>query len=201
MRSISVAAAVFSISLAVAGTASATAIYSYQGNNYVTVVDKDPPAGTYTTSMSIAGSFTLATPLSPNLNAQAITSEVLSFWMDDGRTTVTDATAASHSLTVSTDALGNITDWQWQSIDDVVYDYEGDQSTSINSQKTATFTQDLGQLNECISFGSNCLGAQGDQASNVNNAGTWTLIPEPGTGILVMTGLLGLAACRMRGAL
>ena len=61
-----------------AGQASATAIYSYTGNNFNDV------AGSYTVAMRVTATFTVASPLSANLTSEDILASVITFSMADG---------------------------------------------------------------------------------------------------------------------
>ena len=94
-----------------AGHASAIAIYSYNGNNFDTLVGNILPIGSYTLSMSVSGSFSLASPLAPNLALQDISGSVLSYSFNDGRTTLTDINSSISDFRVATDNLGDFSEW------------------------------------------------------------------------------------------
>jgi hypothetical protein len=92
----------------------AATIYTYTGANFTSfgILDSTPlPAGTYTTSMNVTGSFTLQDPLLQNLSNANITADILSFSFFDGRNTITKADATAFTFFVNTDALANISAW------------------------------------------------------------------------------------------
>jgi len=59
--------------LGVAGNASADTIYSYVGSAYDDILDLPRPAGTFDTSMRVAGTFALAAPLAPGMPLTDVT--------------------------------------------------------------------------------------------------------------------------------
>ena len=97
------------------GQASASVIYTYTGNNFDTIFDPDPPSGTYTTSMSVTGFFTLDSPLAASLPLTNIFGDVQTFSFNDGRATLTHLdTLAIFAFRVSTGASPQIVDWEIQ---------------------------------------------------------------------------------------
>jgi hypothetical protein len=79
--------------------------YHYSGNHFTDV------QGLYTTLESVQGSFTLSSPLPPNLSGVTITPTSFSF--SDGIVTITNSSVGLfiNSFTVSTNSAGQITAW------------------------------------------------------------------------------------------
>ncbi len=205
-RLLSTAAAVTSLSLAIslagAGVASAATIYTYTGNLYGSVTNPNPPSGTYTTAMSISGSFELATALAPNLTEVDISASVVSYSFFDGRNTLTDANSAHNTgFWVTTDALGDITGWHLNVLTSDPVSI-GEQQFQINTRHNtfAASSLDLGRTLQCVSLsGSNCL-SNADSGQLLDSAGVWSgVVPEPSTALLVSLGLSGLSIVRRRG--
>jgi hypothetical protein len=177
--------------LLAASPISANVVYQYVGNNFDTIIDGTAPAGTYTTDMSVMGSFELTAPLAPNLavgSTGTITADILSFSFSDGRSTLTESTPnigsnGILSFEVSTDALGAIVGW-------AIAIGAGDAGVSppgLLIETSSDFTNfDSGEIHESGGM---------DIGSITNSPGTWTLVPEPGTGSLLALGL-GLAMRR-----
>ena len=93
----------------------AATVYNYTGMNFIAsnIVDDPIPIGSYTTAMTVSGSFTVASPLL-NFSGEA-SGLVLSFSFSDGRGgpgPLTNLNAfAPVIFLLTTDAGGNITDW------------------------------------------------------------------------------------------
>ena len=93
------------------------ATYSYTGGPYSGVIPFTAPCGTgpcanYLNTMNVAGSFTTAIALAPNLiNANVTAASVTSFSFSDGLNTYvsTDPNARLYFVQVSTGATGQIT--------------------------------------------------------------------------------------------
>ena len=86
------------------GVANASAIYDYTGNDFTLV------SGPYTTADSIMGSLTLSAPLGDNLNLVTVTPSAFSF--SDGVQSISASNGSgTSSFLFSTDATGNITQW------------------------------------------------------------------------------------------
>jgi YVTN family beta-propeller protein len=86
-------------------------------------------------SCNIAGSFSLASPLAPNLSNASVTPTSYSFSV--GTAVITQANATSASFTVSTDASGNITGWSI-TVANASYSIS---TKNINAAASDTFTQ------------------------------------------------------------
>jgi hypothetical protein len=77
------------VCVSVITAAHATTTYRYTGNSYTSIPsDDDPPSGTYTMSMRIAGSFTVNQPL-PMMALADISGLIISYSFDDGRNVLT----------------------------------------------------------------------------------------------------------------
>jgi len=179
--------------LALSSSASATTIYNYAGLNFTIITpDQNPPAGTYTTSMSVSGNFEIAVPLGANFASSDISASVLSYSFTDGRSVLTDLNSSISLFTVATDASGTITSWQVQ-VDSPLATAVGQIQRTIGTQTTS----DAGNVSQCLTAsGGSCLSYGADNAIvNVPGGGSWT-IPEPTTASLMALGLVGLALRR-----
>jgi hypothetical protein len=187
--------------------ANADMIYTYTGRLFTIIGDSTTPAGTYTTSMSVSGSFTVANPLAANLVNSDIAGSVLDFSFFDGRTTLSPGNAARKTFVFSTDGAGDIILW------DVVAstqppDTVGQQFLQIETHEDPARFRDFdrGLIGVCSSLP--CATLFGDTAQNVEMPGTWSVseissVPGPiaGAGLpgLVMA-FGGLLAWRRRKA-
>ncbi len=159
-----------------ASTGRATTIYSYSGNTFTSV------SGPYTTSMSLSGTITLAITLAPNVTSFDASSAISAYSFNDGVQTITDAAPPSLiELKVSTDGAGNIIDWAWQ---------VGLPSSSAIG--TCGPSGAGAALNCSVIPGGDF--ASADLAGSAQNfaIGSWSLVPEPSTALLVALGLAGL---------
>lgn len=189
LREVALSAAVL---LSIASSAQATAIYQYTGNPFESISDNPLPAGTYTTAMSVSGVMMLNSPLAPNLVQKGISPT--SFMFSDGRNAITDASPGLNivSFTLSTDADGNISFWDIMvSVNFALPAFPGEQSPQIGTENLVSGGLDAARLAECVTL-LLCTSFVADSAS-VLSPGTWTLIPEPSTALLLAAGLAGLA--------
>ncbi len=158
--------------LASAGLAArADTTYTYTGNDFTTV------EGPYTTSDSVSGSFTVASPLGDNLSNFGFLPTSFSF--TDGVQTLTNSDASLGSFFyVWTGGSGNVTSWN--------FGIPGpDLSGGIFTAATPShYRTDSG------GFSDSGMGV------NFYNPGTWSVqssvTPEPGSWMLLGTGMLGL---------
>jgi hypothetical protein len=163
-----------------------TYTYTYIGNDFISAT------GSFTTSDAISGSFTVASPLAGNLPFQAITPSVLSFSFSDDVTSIdnTQPQWSTPLFEVETDGSGSITRW----------------FIVLENSSGGAFLSEIVTGNFPAS--PEDFGADGstfaNQASNVLTPGTWTQstsaspAPEPGTLLLLATGLIALAGSLRR---
>jgi len=182
--------------LALAVAPGATALtYGYSGNSYTLVVDNTPPSGTYTTSMNVSGSFTIAGSLAPNLALTDISGSVLSYSFNDGINTHTQANSSFVGpFNVATDGTGQIAEWQFTTSDTAPLGPGGslgDQRQVILSNAVLGFVLDRGILQECSTVTGCSIST--DVGQTANNAGSWSFVPEPSTALLLAAGLVPMA--------
>ncbi len=180
----------------------ADTIYTYTGNPFNEFESPNSSAlpyptspSPYTTSDFVSGSFTVATPLAPNLSADFITP--ISYSFSDG---IQPSTGATYTVfEVWTNASGDITQWDVQlnlpgfGFIDTYYEYidyfPGDPYNGYQG----------GDLAGLVS-------TAGIEAYNSLDPDTWTestttdpaAAPEPSTITLLGTGLLGLCGIARR---
>lgn len=162
--------------LVAAHTAGAATIYTYTGNNFDLITDADPPPGTYTTEMRVSGTIELSAPLASNLVFADVTGDLISFSFTDGRSTLTEGLNFGF---FSTNSSGEITEWSWS-----VGDFAPNRIETRSNSLGDFF--DIGGVFD-VGFDSGEVTADG-------SAGTWMLVPEPGTAALLAAGLGMLAA-------
>jgi len=198
------AASCLALSLAIASGASAATIYQYTGNTYTVTIDNTPPAGTtYTTSMSVSGSFTTAVALAANMPLTDISASILLYSFDDGANTLTQSNSTLFgAFSVATDGGGNISLWQFTANSGPPLPSTGgpgDQRMLISSADTGVFQLDRGILQECTAVsGTSCGSVFSDLGQVSNSPGAWSIVPEPSTALLLGAGLIGIASGRGR---
>ena len=165
-----------------AGGAQANTIYTYTGVNF------DFASSPYTTAMSVSGSITLASPLAPNLVGHDLLASLASWSFSNGVQTYSSAVPPDdRQVIVSTDANGAIVDWSVWFGDPWVQSCGTRMDTSTLGLCTDHGTSVLYDT-ACTPSTGNCYGASS------TNRGSWAVIPEPSTGLLVALGLTCLAA-------
>ena len=102
----SIALSLVTVALVCPSTARATTTYTYTGNDFDTIVGP-----TYTTSMSVSGSFTTSAPLPRNMPLTDIREWELSYGFTDDVQIRTDADSWIVEFEVATDADGMIETW------------------------------------------------------------------------------------------
>ena len=160
--------------------AQADTAYTYTGPTFTEVSDP------FTTSDSITGSVTFTSPLAANLNEAALTP---SFTFSDGVDTFTSANTVSNSdsFLFSTDASGNITQFEFEVID-------------LSSSMLAASTS------ESLSFAISLTSGFESFGENTTSAGSFSpgvltvasVTPEPSSLGLLATGMLGLVGMAKR---
>jgi hypothetical protein len=167
--------------------AGAVAIYSYAGPDFTNVT------GPYTTAMSLNGTITLSTPIGLNATNFDATTTLVSMAFFDGVNPYTDVTPDDPtSLALfTTDGTGAITNWAFDFRDSV----DG-QVITCRMGGGISLPGGVGFYECLLAVG----GPDGLSAGRNNvdgggawEAGTWTLIPEPGTAPLAGMGLLAFS--------
>jgi hypothetical protein len=179
--------------------ASASYTYTYTGNDFTTITCVgNCPSPAYSTSDFISGSFTLPSPLAPNLDDVSIFPS--SFTFTDGPDTFTSGdplisvcSCSPFFSNFSTDASGNITAWNIMLT-----------LGELGAASLTTVDANLGVIrgltvDDYANYSDNTPdGFTGQNtAQNTGDAGTWTLgtassAPEPGSLVLLVTGLVGI---------
>jgi hypothetical protein len=170
-----------------AASARADTIYTYTGNPFTVFSGLDVCPRV----CNISGSFTLASPLATNLPFGAITPAAFSF--TDGSVTVTEGASEGGRFEVATDSGGNISFWEialgsGQPFGPGV-------CTSLDTVRDPVGTPQDNSLS--VSCSSEAF--IGTALVN-SNPGSWSssTVPEPGTHILFVIGLLGIAGTVLR---
>jgi hypothetical protein len=167
------------------------ATYTYTGNNYAVVT------APFTTSMHVSGSFSVADPLAADLPLTDIEGDLLAFTFSDGVTVYTLANAVVQDMRVGTDSAGNIDEWQ------IVLLRPFPTPTDINDRDrrlSSSAALDQGSFRDCLDeFFGECttLGPLTIGETLPDQPGSWdtsvSSVPEPGTLLLVSSGLAGLS--------
>jgi hypothetical protein len=169
------------LSILVGSSAHAIATYQYTGNPFS---DFQPP---YSAANFVTVTMTLAEPLGPNLPCCASAPpSVLSLSISDGLHTLDLNTPNLDPARVfagfGTDAEGTIIGWSvFLGLFDqsFITTFSFDFIQPLNAQDVSAIPPGQGAVNSA--------------------PGSWSLVPEPSTGLLVFCGLLGLSGrCRAR---
>lgn len=182
-------------------SARAMTTYIYEGENFDFILDNDPTAGSFTKNMHISVTAIFANPLSVNLDRRTFgpmpAGQLVEFTMTAGRFDDDDLSLTALDMdgtfVISTNGLGEIIEW------DVLID------RTIGSTKTTLATHFfIEAASEGFDYGDLCTTAPNcgddliDHGSIEDSKGSWRVVPEASTGVLLGGGLVGLAASRRR---
>jgi hypothetical protein len=139
--------------------------------------------------MRVTASFEVPDVLAPNLMQVDLLPTVTAFQMANGVETFVAGAVQFSFLTVSTDAAGNIVEWDLAMLKNMAQDF------------ACTANADFESLRPTITI---CESEMVDGALQVNASahganGSWSIIPEPSVAVLLAMGISLLAATQ-RGA-
>jgi len=167
------------LELGLSAPASATAVYTYTGNDFTSVTSP------YTTSMSVTASMTLTNPIGPNQTNVDETSNLVAISLADGvhSLSLTTPNIEVTTATFTTDSAGNITSWNV-----LLGVFVGVSPPVISTENDQTLVQDTGAF------------LNGPSGAVANDPGVWTLVsvPEPSSVVLLALGLVAMAGSRRR---
>ena len=170
-------------SLWISDAQAVTYVYTYTGPNFDTSVTP------YTNDMSVSGTFSLDSPLAPDLQGAEIYSELLSWAFTNGVNSYSsDAPVNNQTVTFSTDSSGEIIDWG------VLFasPNSGEGIISTCGPLKVSIGPNGHACNNPFLVGDDAAGnIFGAQATVSGQTGTWTVavLPEPSTGTLFGAGL------------
>ncbi|HHO58812.1 MAG TPA: hypothetical protein ENJ64_01120 [Thiotrichales bacterium] len=174
--------------------ASAAVTYRYSGNTFNTF---SAPTS-YTSAMSVTGSFELAAPLAANLFFADL--NPLSFSFSDGINTITDATATQSSFQFATDFTGEIAGWRISVSTSDGFVFAGDTIFSIETVADPVLGNffDRGRIQTCLFPANNtrCGSFTDDFGSIFGEPASWNLVPLPAAAWLFSSGFISLFAAQ-----
>ena len=183
------------VAFASASAAHAMTTYEYVGNPYTRIFDADEYPGTYTRSMFVYGALTFDQPLAPSTvydetsELRGLRLSLVDHRFGDGRHEFANFQSTFSIDYLATDATGNIVGWYIRSIGSNLAGFPVDIATTHMQPGQAT-----------IDYASICpwdgFCDPDDTGEVVGNPGSWTVVPEPGTGLLLVGGLALLARSR-----
>jgi PEP-CTERM motif len=161
---------------------SAQVTYTYTGNHFALFQESNPPAGSYDTSMSVSGSFVVASAFIPFGGGNFTP---LSYAFTDGRTVFSSSVspAGSAYFEIATDGSGQIDWWNIQLRDEPT---PGNVRAITTGSPAALTGQDSGVVQVSIAA------VTGFDTAWINSQpGTWSAsaAPEPGSCALLLAGL------------
>lgn len=167
------------------GPAAATTIYTYTGNPFTVITDSPGIPGSFTTSDSISGSFSVAAPVAPG-SGSVLTNVVSSYQFSNGRTQFNETNSRLDSLSISTDAAGQVSAWGF--VFSAGYLDAGGIRVAVSD-----LGEDLGGIIQPL--------AQ-DVGSVSDQPGTWaiTTVPEPRASAFALVSILLVAFGSRAGA-
>lgn len=182
--------------LVFSSAATATTVYRYAGNPFNSVMNNRFPG--YSSAHSIIIKLEFAEPLPRDLPFRDIDADLISWSIRDGRTTLTDSSPVeSLILALGTDSTGSISIWQIQASEPppaALYR----RAAWIESWTTTSSAADYAQTQRCISFDGSCTNLMPQWAARLDEPGTWTVVPEPTMGVLMILGMSGAELARRR---
>lgn len=190
---------VLSILSPVATYANSGTTYQYRGNPYHGITDNLVPAGTYSTSMRVSASFTVAETLG-EMPFTSIDELVTNYSFYDGVNALDETNSNLVAADFSVSATGQISEWQFAVSAGPISTLLplGEQRFQIGTRYWPSSgggfpEQDYAQIFECVSFSATCIGLDFDSGLSADSRGTWSIsvIPEPSTMWLSGFGLLG----------
>lgn len=170
--------------LLISTVAQAITLYQYVGNNFTTIIDSNPPAGSYDTSMHLSIWFTV--DALPVASSSFGSESILNFSFNDGRTTLTDSDVDIQSGGFELGATGEVINWwldvyvgNWPYFSNLAH--VGDQGFALHSYNWDGITEDLGAIVVCTAWYLSCQTDSRDGAYNQYAPGVWTysVIPVP----------------------
>ena len=176
----------------IAPTASATVIYQYTGSPYMIFLAGNQDSGLYTSTMMVTGTIALASALPPNLVLSNVS--ILDFSFNDGAISFVPANGSTIFARLSTDGSGSIIAPYLVVLNQATLPGGFGPYIGITDEPPNITEVDVGVFGSgpCVQPSCN------RQAAISRVAGVWTLVPEPGTGLLVVVGVLGLAVSSRR---